>query len=259
MPNQRNPSLFISARSHYSIIATHSSVMPQFFFPELSQLSANTNIQRDSSNMMHHQSSDTQPLSPRDDTNMNPSSPRQLVQAKHRSTIIAVGGFVVGATAAATMIGIHNALQEQVVKSLRGGNDGTYSPTTDTDTISGPNSSGAPPLIHKYVVAATTNTTTEIANATTSIETPNAVPSTTAPTGKFPTYQPTQQLPTLLPTFIPTFDGQFPTEVPTTQDELIASDIITTNSILRSIEVGVRLKLFWEQGYFWQESVDEKW
>ena len=234
--------------------------MPQSFLPELSQLSTNTNIQRDSTMMMHHESNDTQPLSPRNDTNMNPSSSRQLAQqAKHRSTIMAVGGFVVGATAAATMIGIHNALQEQVVTSLRGGNGDTYSPTTDTvDTASEPDSSGTP-LIQYAVAAATTNTTTEIANATTSIPTPSTAPSTIAPSSKFPTYQPTQQLPTLIPTFVPTFDGQFPTEVPTTQDELIASDIITTNSILRSIEVGVRLKLYWEQGYFWQESEEEKW
>ena len=238
-----------------------ATAMPHFF-PELAQLPtairSNTN---NNSSMMNTDipNDDTLPLSPRANIT-NQSSPRHT---KQRSTLIAVGGFVVGASAMAIVLGLHEALQHNDEPAHLRGNDSSYLPP---DTTNGADSSNAASFRHGHVssgsndsIQATQILSIQDHQEVDSIETPTAAPSTIAISSPYPTYMPTEQVETLFPTYQPTFEGQFPTEVPTTQGELVASNVITSNSILRSIEVGVRLKLYWEQGYFWQENEEEKW
>ena len=231
--------------------------MPHFS-PELAQFSTATNRSNDNTSSMMNidiPNDDTLPLSPRANIT-NPPSPRHT---KQRSTLIAVGGFVVGASAMAAVLGLHNALQHNDERAHLRGNDAP-------DTTTGGDFSNAASLLHGHVssgsndsIQATQAVSIQDHQQVDSIaQTPTAAPSI-AISSPYPTYTPTEQVETLFPTYQPTFEGQFPTEVPTTQGELVASNMIISNSILRSIEVGVRLKLYWEQGYFWQENEEEKW
>lgn len=82
------------------------------------------------------------------------------------------------------------------------------------------------------------------------------------PSGVLPTELPTQGedvVPpsTSVPTFSPT--GLLPTDLPT--QGLYDSNIKLTALPIqkRSSEVGFRLRLYWEEGYFWQERSTETW
>jgi len=187
---------------------------------------------------------------------------------------MAVGGFVVGASAMAALLGLHDVLQRDESISLRG--SPYYPDSTEATT-----SSGAPLLQGRVsndepAFESDLNFSQSGTNLTASTQAPSynqgSTPSPTpSPSSPYPTYEPTQKLDTLMPTYqpstagefpteLPTALGQFPTELPTTQDnEVSALRVIPKNSFLRSKEVGVRLKLYWEEGYYWQERTDERW
>jgi len=183
------------------------------------------------------------PLSP---TASNPNQPKN----PQRATLMAVGGFVVGASAMAALIGLHNALQQE--PSLRG-----------ADTLPAVNDAASSP--GQLEVG---NLTDGIGNETgilgddrpgTSGSNPTSKAPSASPTdGPFPTFTPTDDIDFTFPTTSPTSDN-FPTVMPTTQKEGKASGVFTGLSVLRSSEVGVRLKMYWEEGYYWQESTKEKW
>ena len=154
---------------------------------------------------------------------------------------MAVGGFVVGASAMAAVIGLHNIFDNGESTSLRGsdqlpGSSGTASSNSESN--------------HSSQV---------LSDEMSSTATPTAAPSFITNNSPVPTFSPTQQLETLIPTNLPTRDGEFPTEIPTTKGEQNTSGAFTSHSILRTVEVGFRLKLYWEDGYFWQEKTNEKW
>ncbi|KAL3794404.1 hypothetical protein HJC23_012941 [Cyclotella cryptica] len=60
---------------------------------------------------------------------------------------------------------------------------------------------------------------------------------------------------TSFPTYSPTSDVEFPTFSPTSFNDVPQK----TLPIKRSMEGSFRLKLYWEEGYFWQEKTDERW
>ena len=59
----------------------------------------------------------------------------------------------------------------------------------------------------------------------------------------------------IYPTYSPTVQGELPTFSPTQFND----DLLNTIPIKRSNENGFRLKLYWEDGYYWQERTDERW
>ena len=161
-----------------------------------------------------------------------------------------VGGFVVGASAMAAVIGLHNVFGNDESAFLRGSNQSHDS----SDTLL----QGDQSVVSQSANTVSNQSKQVISNQMDSTAAPTAAPSG-ADSSPVPTYSPSQQPDTLFPTNLPTYDGEFPTEVPTKQDELNASYVSPNHSILRAKEVGVRLKLYWEEGYFWQERYEEKW
>ena len=79
---------------------------------------------------------------------------------------------------------------------------------------------------------------------------------TTLPTSMSSTYLPTDETsnPTRLPTYFPTIDN-FPTDIPTSIEDSSKTFI----QVRSQNEIGFRLKLSWEDGYYWQEKWEEKW
>ena len=199
--------------------------MPNHFFPEL-QLPTTKN--------MMHQTDDTKPLSPRGN-NVNPPSPRQRNRAK--STLMAIGGFVVGASSVAALLALHNATQGQDQSTSLRGKD-MYIPS---DTSIGADATASASLLQEQL-----STTVEEPMAIVkpsgsndyiplshSIQVNGTLAPSQAPSSAIPTLVPTKQRPTSYPTYLPT--GEFPTEVPTTQDELNSTGMIVSNSILRYV------------------------
>ena len=202
--------------------------MPNHFFPEL-QLPT-------TKNMMHQsQSDDTQPLSPRAN-DVNPSSHCQ----RNKSTFMAIGGFLVGASSMAALLALHNATQGQDQSiSLRGKD--VYIPQ---DTNIGVDATASASLLQGQL---STNTKEPMAIVRPSgsndyiplsqtIQVNGTLAPTQAPSviSPIPTLVPTEQRPTSYPTYLPS-SGFFPTEVPTTQDELNSTGMVVSNSILRYV------------------------
>ena len=204
--------------------------MPNHFFPEL-QLPT-------TKNMMHQsQSDDTQPLSPRAN-DVNPSSPRQRNQAK--STLIAVGGFIVGASAMAALLALQNATQGQDQStSLRG--KGVYIPQDTTIGIDATASAsllqGQPATnVEEPMAIVRPSGSNDYIPLSQTIQVNGTLAPTQAPSviSPIPTLVPTEQRPTSYPTYLPS-SVDFPTEVPTTLDELNSTGMVFSNSILRYV------------------------
>jgi len=178
---------------------------------------------------------------------MNPSSPRQRNQAK--STLMAIGGFVVGASSMAALLALHNATQGQDQStSLRG--EDVYIPQ-DTFEV---DATASASLLQEQL---STNVEEPMAIVRPSgpndhmplsqiiqvndTLTPTQAPSITV-SSPIPTLVPTEIRPTSYPTYLPS-SGDFPTELPTTQDELNSTGMVISNSILRYV-FSVSIDLF---------------
>lgn len=170
---------------------------------------------------------------------MNPSSPRQRNQAK--STLMAIGGFVIGASSMAALLALHNATQGQDQSASLHGKD-MYKPqgtnidgdaTASASLLQGQLSTNVeepmaivrPSGSNDYIPLSQSSQV----NGTL---TPTQAPSI-AVSSPIPTLLPTEQRPTSYPTYLPT--GDFPTELPTTQDELNSTGMLISNSILRYV------------------------
>ena len=233
-----------SSRAHYSIQARshnlHSiatTTMPNHFFPEL-QLPTTTNM------MYQSQSDDTKPLSPRTNA-VDSSSPRQ----QNKSTLMAIGGFVIGASSMAALLALHNAAQGQDQStSLRG--EDVYIPQ-DTFEV---DATASASLLQEQL---STNVEEPMAIVRPSgsndhmplsqiIQVNDTLTPTQAPSisvsSPIPTLVPTEIRPTSYPTYLPS-SGNFPTELPTTQDELNSTGMVISNSILRYV-FSVSIDLF---------------
>ena len=151
---------------------------------------------------------------------------------------MAVGGFVVGASAVAAVIGLHTVFDNDDSKFLRGANRSSPGSTAPTPVNTSASDKSSQFLLSKA----------------SAIGTP-----TVAPSSSVPTFRPSIDTTTPFPTNIPTVDGEFPTQVPTVESEVSKSELFTSLSIRRNNEIGFRLKLSWEVGYFWQERTEETW
>ena len=126
---------------------------------------------------------------------MNQPSTSMSTQTKQRATLMAVGGFVVGASAMAALIGLHSRLDSNESASLRGYSSSSAAPAANT-------------TITADIVASET-TQTSIGS-----EAPSQAPSLQG-SSLYPTYSPTPADWTLMPTNLPTFDTTLP---PTTEE-----------------------------------------
>ncbi|KAL7523702.1 hypothetical protein ACHAXR_000294, partial [Thalassiosira sp. AJA248-18] len=172
---------------------------------------------------------------------------------KQRATLMAVGGFVVGASAMAALIGLHNVFHNDKSASLRGySSSATPEFDTSNDKVSSmPMSSPSPTSTPE--ASSEQDIFSASIRSMNSTATPTPAPSSSN-SSPFPTsYMPTPE--TLMPTDYPTHDA---TEAPTELEDG-APDALFKRQHLRSKEVGFRLKLYWEEGYFWQERTEEKW
>lgn len=71
-----------------------------------------------------------------------------------------------------------------------------------------------------------------------------------------PGYAPSVAPSTNIPTYIPTAADEIPTDMPTqSQDDIISTSLVKVRA---NKETGFRLKMYWETGYYWQESTTEK-
>ena len=172
---------------------------------------------------------------------------------------MAIGGFVVGASAMAAVLVHSNILLHEEEAFLQGvnitdlpGNGFGLSAEDFRDSISG---------LPDVAAISASNTSgrasvSVLANSTAPSMAPSSVKGS-----HYPTYNPMTPG-TAFPTYRPTSDADFPTDVPTTQSFTNSSDVMLPfmkSSFLRSKEVGVRLKLFWDESYYWQESTKETW
>lgn len=80
---------------------------------------------------------------------------------------------------------------------------------------------------------------------------------TLLPMSPIPTYFPTadSNYPTNMQSYFPTI-VDFPTDMPTGIHNWPSKNFIQTRS---QENAGFRLKLYWEEGYFWQERTEERW
>ena len=222
------------ARSH-NLHSIATATMPNHFFPEL-QLPTTKN--------MMHQSDDTQPLSPRAN-DVNPSSSRQ----RNKSTLIAVGGFVVGASSMAALLALHNAAKSQDQSNSLRGKDMYVPQDTDFEDATASASLLQGQLatnIEEPMAIVRPSGSNDYIPLSQSIQVNGTLAPTQAPSiavsSPIPTLVPTEIRPTSYPTYLPS-SGNFPTELPTTQDELNSTGMVISNSILRYV-FSVSIDLF---------------
>ena len=165
---------------------------------------------------------------------MNPSSPRQRNQAK--STLMAIGGFVVGASSMAALLALHNADQST---SLRGKDVYITQDTFDIDATSSASllQGQLSTNVEEPIAIVRPSGSNDYIPLSQSIQVNGTLTPTQAPSiavsSPIPTLVPTEIRPTSYPTYLPT--GDFPTELPTTQDELNSTGMLVSNSILRYV------------------------
>ena len=169
---------------------------------------------------------------------MNPSSPRQRNQAK--STLMAIGGFVVGASSMAALLALHNAAQGQDQStSLRGKDVYITQDTFEVDAASSASllQGQLSTNIEEPIAIVRPSGSNDYIPLSQSIQVNGTLTPTQAPSiavsSPIPTLVPTEIRPTSYPTYLPT--GDFPTELPTTQDELNSTGMLVSNSILRYV------------------------
>ena len=199
----------------------------------------------------------------------------------HQKRLYAVGGFVFGASAVAAVIASYNLLRrsgEDTYSTLRGnmgvpnsksGGDAVFvenhldiqrtanvmsvpstssgvyeliapNGTAGTNVFSGDRNSNDVVELISAIEAATKQS--EVSSAQSSSFSNQTIPSTSDEVSVYPTYSPTSQ-------------GELPTFSPTQFND----DVLNTIPAKRSKENGFRLKMYWEDGYYWQERTDERW
>ena len=130
---------------------------------------------------------------------------------------MAVGGFVVGVSAMAAIIGLHDIFDNGESALLRGSDPSPGSSGADSSNSESNHSSQV------------------LSNEMISTATPTAAPSFITNNSPVPTFSPTQHLETLIPTNLPTRDGEFPTKIPTTEGEQNTLGASARHSILRTM------------------------
>eukprot|EP00984_Skeletonema_dohrnii_P019478 scaffold9314_cov99-Skeletonema_dohrnii-CCMP3373.AAC.3 len=156
--------------------------------------------------------------------------------SRRQGVVIAAKGFLVGASAVSALFVLEDLVsKEDSTASLRGGSNtlSTIDPTLPPSNSSNVEH-GNPPEINVQLLAASDETTL----LPTQSYVPSAAPSTP------------------IPTYMPTAAGEIPTDMPTQIDnDVISSSLAKFRS---NNEIGFRLKLYWENGYYWQEITTEK-
>jgi len=221
--------------------------------------------------------------SPNHRASVKMSHPSQS-NAKQRSTLMAVGGFVIGASAMAVVLGLNHLrlAQEEQPASLRGSDQSPGS--IDSTRIQGDQTmvSYSAQVLGYPITAPTVAPSASAPTYNPSMLNPTVFPTynltsdspteqdeefsalfamphdsmtlTVAPSTPAPTYTPSVLIPTVFPTY------NLASESPTEQDEeFSALFAMPRSSMTRSNQVGFRLKLYWEDGYYWQERTEEKW
>jgi len=158
--------------------------------------------------------------------------------SRSKDAVIAVRGFLIGAAVVAAFFALNELVSEgNTASSLRGGSGSDTFPKTEP-ALQG-NSSNADEEIRVINLPDITTQVSEASNDGISISyVPSAAPSTP------------------IPTYMPTVAGEIPTDMPTKFDNNVISSSLA--KLRSSNEVGFRLKLYWETGYYWQESTTEK-
>jgi hypothetical protein len=158
--------------------------------------------------------------------------------SRSKDAAIAVRGFLIGAAVVAAFFALNELVSEgNTASSLRGGSGSDTFPTTEP-ALQG-NSSKAEQEIRVINLPDIKTQVSEASNDGISISyVPSAAPSTP------------------IPTYMPTAAGEIPTDMPTQFDNNVISSSLA--KLRSSNEVGFRLKLYWETGYYWQESTTEK-
>ena len=142
--------------------------------------------------------------------------------SRRKDTAIAARGFLLGASAVASLFVLEDLLSKgHSASSVRGGSNANASPTSKP-SLQGISS---------------------------------AVQQQNQGINKVVSYVPSAAPSTPIPTYMPTAAGEIPTDMPTLLDNDAISPLVKLRS---SNEVGFRLKLYWETGYYWQEIVTEK-
>ena len=155
---------------------------------------------------------------------------------------MAARGFLLGASAVALVFVLEDLISKGESSSLRGGGSNTSQTTKHTFQDSSSSSSTVEQEIRGINV-----------NDKASNDGLLFLP-TPSPQGQA-SYVPSAAPSTPIPTYMPTSAGDIPTEVPTQLDDKIVTSLVKLRS---NNEVGFRLKLYWETGYYWQEEVTEK-
>jgi hypothetical protein len=196
--------------------------------------------------------------------------------SNRQKRLYAIGGAVFGASAVAALLASYNILlrdDSSSTSSTLRGSSSLPNATSGTDTTPGKGSqyqrisnatSLAPSTEQLYQVISQNATSisthfagdrnsNDVAELILTIEAaahqgnifadptlPGSKPMITNETSLYPTYSPTMDIPTFMPT---AQDDALPKVLP----------------IKRSDEIGFRLKLYWEEGYYWQENTNERW
>ncbi|KAL7466768.1 hypothetical protein ACHAXS_007054 [Conticribra weissflogii] len=197
--------------------------------------------------------------------------------SKRHPAFYTVGGIVVGVSASLLIFGVHNANKEKAV-SLRG-SDQFVEVEPEKLSVPPANHTSTSTLHVKQLANRTNNTAVDsidvdIGNSTLDTNrtiddfNQKAIPilDETHIPSPFPTHHPMNPIPTYFPpadsdyptsmqSYFPTiFD--FPTDMPTGIHDSPLENFIQTRS---QESAGFRLKLYWEEGYFWQERTEERW
>ena len=209
--------------------------------------------------------------------NMEPNAASQPRPSKKRDALVAVGGFVVGASAVSAVVGLRGVFGkggwESSASSLL--REGPFAATNDAGSAEA--HSTAPAGGRGAPVPSNSPTERRNARLPTSAPAdegrrPTAMPArganeldasfawAGATSTLIPTVAPTRRPDTRFPTHAPTYETAMPTAMSYEYD-VEPSHVVAPLHALRRKELGIRLRLYWEAGYFWQEdpSDAEKW
>lgn len=195
--------------------------------------------------------------------------------SNRQKRLYAIGGAVFGASAVAALLASYNILirddRSSSTSSTLRGSSSQPNTTYGTDTTLGKgsqyqrnsNASSLAPSAELYQVISQNSTfmTTHFAGDRNSNDVAELILTIEAATHQnnlfvdptVPGSQPIAANESLYPTYSPTID--MPTFMPTAQDDALPKAL----PIKRSGEIGFRLKMYWEEGYYWQENINEKW
>ena len=186
----------------------------------------------------------------------------------HQKRLYAVGGLVVGASAVAAVMATYNVLlhDDNTIDSsaLRGSS--VIPIGTDTSLSKGiknqkhsniTSSSEVYPVIAQNNVTSLTSHYANDQHSNDMAELILAIEDAARDSYSAPDPSPSSATAnvSMYPTYSPTLEGVFPTFMPT------ALNVFSPKAlpIKRSNENGFRLKMYWEEGYYWQENTSERW